>query len=456
MRTNAIKKIFSTLFLAALSSSQTWGASPSPQQPKPAHLRVISKPADARIIIDGKQSGSSPMTVTLAPGKHILVAEKRDYLPLRQTVDLTQDQRASIELKLKPITGLVLIHSDPDKVDVEIDGASRGTTPLFVADLAFGSYRAKFIKPGYLSKEVNIRITRRAPIKLDVKLTADSATLAVDSTPQGASVTVNGVNRGTTPCVVDKIPSGRATLELEMDGYNSFRQRLVLAAGERQPITASLKAIPSTLKVVSNPDGARIYVNNQFKGKAPVTLEKLSPGTYRVRAEMKAHDPMARDIEIGRAQNIVEEFRMRPNAGSIEITTEPAGVKVLLDGKAVGTTIAKSNNTDRISQPLTVSLIPCGSQTLKLTKPSYYSKSVEINIERDQTYTHHFRLKRRFIPNYEIKTKREVYRGVLISVDAQRNVKIETAPGIFKTIRHAEITSATPLREDKTKASLKH
>jgi hypothetical protein len=147
---------------------------------------------------------------------------------------------------------------------------------------------------------------------------------------------------------------------------------------------------------------------------------------------------------------------MRPNAGTVEITTEPAGVKVMINGKTIGTTSAKEDSTDRISQRLSVGLIPCGSQTLKLTKVGYFPESIEVNIERNQTYTHHFRLKRRFIPDYEIKTRSRVYRGLLISVDAQRNVKLEVAPGIFKTLKRNEIISATPLREDKVKESMKN
>jgi len=92
---------------------------------------------------------------------------------------------------------------------------------------------------------------------------------------------------------------------------------------------------------------------------------------------------------------------------------------------------------------------------LTLTKPGYYETKKEINIIRDEIFTKHYRLPRRFIPNYEVKTETEVYRGILIEVDAQRNVKLETHPGIFKTIMNAEIKSVRPLRKDKVEEDLK-
>jgi len=441
-----IMKIFRSLGLSLLLLS--------PAMAQQAHVRIISKPVDTKISVDGKLMGKTPLTLNIKPGEHLLLAEKENYIPTKQTLDLDPNEQKKCEIHLTPVNGLILIHSDPSGAEVEIDGASRGKTPLFISDLPLGKYRARFVKAAYIPKEIEIKVTKRSPIKFDITLTSDSATLAVNSDPQGAAVTVNGIKRGTTPCRVERIPSGNSTLEVDLEGFDHYKQRLVLSAGENQDITAVLKAIPSNLGIVSIPTGARIYIDNQFKGSAPLTLKKILPGTYRVRAEMVAHDTLARNIEIGRAQDITEEFRMHPNAGSIEITTEPAGVTIMVGGKVVGITEAGTNRTDRISKTLTANLIPCGAQTLKITKPGYFAKEAEITIERNRTYSHHFKLKRRFIPNYEIKTAHEVYRGVLIEVDANRNVKLETRPGIFKTIKRREIISFSPLREEDLKKEL--
>ncbi len=422
---------------------------------EPAQLHIISEPAGATITINGVKKGTAPLTLpTMTPGKHLVIAEKRDHATVRRTVTLVDGQRSSQEFRLQPILGLVLVHSTPSEADIEIKGAHRGTTPTLISDLPIGRYRARLSKPGFIAKEVEMNIEDRSPLKLDVVLTSDSASLALDSEPPGADVTLNGVARGETPCSVERIPSGDATLELSLAGFEPYSESLKLSAGESQTITAVLKPIPSDLEIVSIPAGARIYVNNQFRGKGPVSMTNLEPGTYRIRAELPAHEIMLRNVEIGRAQNIVEEFRLLRNAGGIAITTEPADVDVLLDGKNIGFTATDTNRTDRVSEPLSVDLIPCGVHVLTLTKPGYYETKTEIDIIRDEIFTKHYRLARRFIPNYEVKTETEVYRGVLIEVDAQRNVKLETHPGIFKTLMRGEIKSVKPLREDQLEEDL--
>jgi hypothetical protein len=415
---------------------------------EPAQLHITSDPAGATISVDGTSRGVTPMTLsTIIPGKHILLARKQGYHTSRETIVLGAGERTTREFTLKPILGLILVHSTPAGADIEVDGAHRGVTPTLINDLPLGRYRARLVKPGYIPREIEMTIDSRSPKKFDIQLTSDSATLALDSEPPGAAVTLNGVARGTTPCHVDRIPSGESTLELSLTGFEPYSESLKLAAGENQTITASLKSIPSDLAIVSIPPGARIYVDNQFRGTAPVKLTKLPPNTYRIRAELAAHDLMLRNVTIGRAQDIVEEFRLQRNAGGLAITTEPAGVTILLNGKDVGTTAIGTNATDRVSETLSVDLVSCGTHVLALTKPGYYEAKTDIDVVRDQTLTRHYRLKRRFIPNYEIKTDTEVYRGILIEVDEQKNVKLETHPGIFKTLMRDEIRFVKPLRE---------
>lgn len=426
-----------------------------PASAAPAQLDVISDPAGAKVIFDGEPRGTTPLTLSpLSAGKHLMTINKSGYQTYRETSVLSADEKATREVKLVPILGLVLVHSTPEGADIEVEGMHRGNTPALITDLPLGRYRATLSKPNYIPKTIELTINNRSPRKYAITLTSDSATLALNSEPAGATVLLNGVNRGETPCTIERVPSGETDIEITLDGFKPYTDTVKLSAGENQTVTATLRAIPSNLKIVSIPTGARIYVDNQFQGKAPVTLHHIAPGSYRVRAEMKAHDPLARTIEIGRARDLVEELRLLKNAGRIEITTEPAGVSVLIDGKTKGVTSTDTNRTDRVSEPFTIALVPSGVHVLKLTQAGYYETRIDLDIARDETHTGHYRLKRRFIPNFEVKTASEVYRGILIEVDARKNIKLETHPGIFKTIPRTEIKSATPLRQDKLDAAL--
>jgi len=419
------------------------------QEEPPCQVRVVTSPERAAITFDGEHKGASPLYIrTAKPGAHILSATLQDYKNYRKTLKLAPGERTTVDIRLEPVLGLVLVHSDPSEADVQVGGVDRGQTPLLITDLPIGKYRLRFSKPGYISKEIELTIPSRVPQKLNAQLTSDFAALVLDSLPSGATVNLNGVERGKTPCSIDRVPTGDSTLEISSPGYHVYREKLKLSAGETQDLVATLKAIPSKMKVVSVPPGARIYVDNQFKGEAPVELTNLEPKSYRIRAEMTAYEMMLRTVTLVRGSDVVEEFRLQRNCGVFELTTQPAGVSVFIDAKKAGVTEAKPNQTDRVSELFVVDLLPVGTHEVTLTKKGFFVGELTIEVERDQTVAQHYALKRRFIPNYEIRTATEIYSGVFVEKDPKGNVKLELRPGIFKTVPRKEIRSGRPLREE--------
>jgi hypothetical protein len=331
---------------------------------------------------------------------------------------------------------------------VRIAGADRGNIPLLLTDLPPGKHRLELSLAGFVAREVEASIEDRAPVEVRVPLVSNSARLEVSSEPPGAAVSLNGIlARETTPCALDRVPAGPATLELALEGYEPYTHSLQLAPGQSEKLTAALKPIPSTLTVVSIPPGARIYVDNQFRGESPVILTNAAAGTVRVRAEKDGFEPLARDVELPRAAKVVEEFRLEGNAGAVQVITEPAGVSIFIDGEARGATGATTNESDQVSDPLLLEGVTVGSHAVQLTRKGYFERSLTIQVEKGKTVALHETMKRRFIPDYEVRTATAVFRGVLVEVDPVGNVKIETKPGVLKTLKADEVKSRGPLRD---------
>lgn len=411
-----------------------------------ADVYINSTPQGAEIQIDGKTRGVTPLTLpSLEPGKHLITATLRGYRPAYQSFAIKGAERQVIELDLEAMNGLLLIHSTPDGAEVEVNGVHRGITPVLIADLPFGIHRAQLTKSGFLPRQLDIAIDSRVPQRIVTTLTADTATLSIQTTPSGVNVALDGIPAGQTPCRIADVRTGEVKLSMSAAGYHPFEESLTLQAGETREIEIALRPKPSSLRITTTPPDARIIINEQYRGRSPVEISPLAAGTYSLRAELPAHDPALREIRVGLGQQVVEDISLMPNAGSIEITTEPAGVKVLIDGMPVGVTAAAEDGTDKISSLFSRSLIPVGAHEMTLTKPGYYALSEEIEILRNETVTGHFSLSRRFIPNCQVQTKTEVYRGVLIERNPN-TLKLELRPGIFKTLRLDDITSITPLQ----------
>jgi hypothetical protein len=432
---------------------------PAKVEPPTCRLSVETDPPDATVLCDGVSKGAAPLTIAdLQPGEHVVSATKRGYNEVRKSVSVAQGQTTSAKLTLEPVLGLVLIHSEPPGCDVQINGADRGKTPLLLTDLPVGRHRVHVNRPGYMPKEVDLDVTDRTPKQIVVNITSDSASLVIDSEPTGAQVMLNGIVKGPTPCTVERIPAGDSSLELTLDGYTPYRQTLKLAAGQKEELKAILKPMPCELTIVSIPPMARIYVENQFRGEAPVTLKDLAPGTYRLRAELKGHEPMARTVEIKQIKQgelqPSEEFRLVRDCGMLELTTEPAGVTVFVDGQQAGVSAPKGGEDEAVSEPLIVDLLAVGTHQVKLTKKGFFPSTFKIDISKEKTATRSVALKRNFVVDYEVRlVNGDTVQGILIEKYGDRSIRMEIKPRIFRTIEDKEIKSQRPLSKPTAKTS---
>lgn len=435
--------IFFLVFCVFVLSAQA-----QDQAPPTSALRVETTPAAAELYIGREGPFTTPyLTTELDPGTYLVTVRADGYKTQRQPITLIAGEKVPMRIELEPQTGLVLVHTEPEEVEVKVNGLNEGATPLFLTDLPFGQHTMQLSKPGYIEKTIDLTISGRAPKYMNEILTPSSATLMVESIPSGASITLNGASHGVTPATIDEVPEGTALLALRLDGHRPFSENLTLSAGQEAQITAELEPIPASLRIVTIPIGARVYVNNQFQGKSPVSLHDLTPGEYRIRGELPGYEPTARTVRLDNGASPTEELRLTSNSGKLEIVTQPAGVKVFIDGAERGTTMFDPDETDNVSSPLTIDLVPVGEREVMLVAEKYFPLTFNVTIEKGETTILQPRkLEKKFIPDLEVRTRKEVYTGVYLGTLANGDVGLEIRPGIIKRISKHEIISQRPLQ----------
>jgi len=413
-------------------------------------MRVVTDPRGALITLDGIAHGTSPATIeTVEPGRHLLIVRKEGYHEVRRTVVVGSGEQAAADITLEEITGLLLVRSRPSGAEVTIDGAYRGKTPFFITDCALGEHRVQFTAPGYKPKETVVTVSDRTPRLVELSLASDSGRIRFVSQPPGAAVFVNAARRGVTPMTLDRVPGGDNTVRLSLDGYEPHTEKVNVVPGNTYDVHVQLKPRPGILSVVTMPAKARIYIDNEFRGEAPVEVQGLEPRKYRVRAELAGHEPDARDVVIRRAEKTIEEFRLVRNSGVLLLVTEPAGVKVYVDGRYRGKTEAGKSNM--ISEPLEVGLLPAGRHVLQLSRKGYKFTPRNIVIRGTEIVNLHEKLTREFVPDTIVRTgpgADDARKGVLLRKHPNGDVELEVRPGIIEKIEASRIYGIEPLRTE--------
>ncbi|MCK4654683.1 MAG: PEGA domain-containing protein [Candidatus Cloacimonetes bacterium] len=119
-----------------------------------------------------------------------------------------------------------------------------------------------------------------------------SATLIVNSTPQGATIILDGEPvRAVTPATLE-IESGYHELRLELTGYQDYFVTFTVDEGDTYNIDAILEvAYDTSLQISSVPAGASIYIDGTYTGLfTPATIDGLVPGYHFVRLYLAGYN----------------------------------------------------------------------------------------------------------------------------------------------------------------------
>lgn len=395
-------------------------------------LEVESAPSGAEVIVDGEKLGLTPLVVNdFAAGEHHLRLRIPGYLDYDDFVSSSEGVEIRRNVTMEEELGLLLLKSEPSGCQIRINGVSYGTTPRFIDTLPTRKeHLIRLSKPGYRDQTIAVRFSGRTPKVCEEKLMRDSGLVRFVSEPAGAEITVNGIVRGVTPLEVSEIPQGIASVRLRLAGYVDETRELRLNAGDEQTLSVMMKKRPGALQLHAEPESALFYLDGEARGKGPLNITSLEPGTHTLRCEASGYEALVREVVIVGGEVKREEFKLSSVMGRVELRTVPGGAEVLLDGKKVGVTKGVGAEEGEPSELFTIDGVLSGDHTIVVRKNGYRDISRPLDVSaRETVRLGRLTLKTAFVPDIEIMTDSGPIRGVFKRRDGSVIV-LETKPGL--------------------------
>jgi len=128
---------------------------------------ITSTPAPSQITINDKGIGYTPLLFKNNKNEITIKINKPDYHPYEEMLQFFNPNYSLLNLSLIlislqekpkeiPVSGSLLITSEPSSAYVYLDGVLKGITPLLVADIAPQRYSLKVAKSGFATKRRKI------------------------------------------------------------------------------------------------------------------------------------------------------------------------------------------------------------------------------------------------------------------------------------------------------------
>ena len=147
------------------------------------------------------------------------------------------------------------------------------------------------------------------------------------------------------------------------------------AAPTSQPLPPG--ATEGTVRVESDPVGATVTVDGQPRGVTPLDVTALPFGDHEVKLELVGHDTQSQQVSLGpdnaRADLRFTMSRSAPGQGTAEITSNPEGAAVAVDGRPVGVT------------PLRGLTLTAGRHRVSITRDGYEPWSGTFTVQGGRT-----------------------------------------------------------------------
>ena len=333
-------------------------------------LLITAEPNTALIFLNDAFEATGILQKRLLPGSYTYRIENNLYHTEAGIIAVTTEQRAELNVSLRPNFGFIRVNSSPETgARVMIDGNDAGFTTNGTSQrLKSGDYTVTVIKDQFqpASQTVTVRDNETTAIALD--MAPNFATVEI-KLPSDATLFINNESKSAGNWS-GRLAAGVYTIEARKDKHRTAKQDLQLKAGDTRAIGLEPLPITGSLDVVTIPPQATIKIDGKEYGTTPNTIRNLLIGDYNLVLEKNGYGTVKKQFTITDGAVITIEETLA-SGKQVTIESTPGGASLFINGKSEGVTPARLT-------------LPFGNSNIKLTRNGYADYNGVIHVTEGQ------------------------------------------------------------------------
>jgi hypothetical protein len=248
-------------------------------------LVVQSSPAGVEVFVDGVSRGMTPARLSLAAGSHILELRGRGVprvIPLEVPAGGQVSQY--LEFADTPMTGLLVVHSQPEGAKVTVDGVARGVTPLTLEGMSPGDHEVLLQNEVGTSKHI-VKVLAGTTASLVAPVITPAAEGPVSGwisvrAPFTVEIHEGGQLLGTTETDRLMLAAGRHVLEFVNETLG-YRESRVVQVMPGKVASFTLELPKGTMHLNATP-WAEVWIDGTRIGETPLGNVAVPIGSHEV------------------------------------------------------------------------------------------------------------------------------------------------------------------------------
>lgn len=300
----------------------------------------------AAIRIDGEPVGNVPFSTNVKPGRHLVQVGREGFKTFSQWVDLASAQSITVPVLLEreaPRTGALLVVGDSPGAKILIDGEPKGETPQLIEGIPEGERVVEIVsdREGAAPYRETIRVIAGERFTLNPTLirAAEKGSLRIFTNVRGAMITVNGEPVGESPVTVEGLAPGEHLVEATHDDYQETTGVATVEAGKQAVLQLRMAAVeraPGRVIVNADVAKARVFVDNEERGEAPVVVSEIAAGTHAIRVVAPGRQEFRTTCNTAPGQDCEINAVLAVESTPVRIEANVAGAQFYLNDDLIG------------------------------------------------------------------------------------------------------------------------
>jgi hypothetical protein len=321
-------------------------------------VKIDSAPPGAAIYINDRACpaiGVTPWEGKLNNGDYTVIIEAPGYdLATRpfKVAKVRKAQEMFVPLVKKLDPPKIDVRADADKnmfgATVLLDGQPQGQAPMVLTTTA-GRHLVQVKKDGFedysawLETKENQVQTFAPTIKEIAK--PKYGVVVVEADIADAEVYIDGNKHpDNTPAIINNVIEGVHVIEVKKPPGLPWKQTIEVKAGQQSKVRADLAATQNggvgVVRVLSDAQGARAFIDGTDMGSVPVDIKDVKAGDHIVQVKAAGFQPSERHVTVTAGGSQIVKFDLNTevsaDSGLLKVVSTAVEAMVFIDGAAVG------------------------------------------------------------------------------------------------------------------------
>ncbi len=322
-------------------------------------VKIDSAPQGAAIYINTKDCpaiGVTPWQGKLNNGDYTVIIEAPGYETYSKPFKVAK-LRASQE-----VFAPLVKKADPPKIDIRadadpkgvagatimLDGEVKGTAPAVVVTTS-GRHQLRLQKDGFEPSEqwLTLADNQTETIIPTLKEVAKPkyGTVVVDADVPDAEVYIDGNKHpDNTPAVINNVIEGLHVIEVRKAPALPWKQTVQVTAAQQTKVRAELQAGMNggvgVVRVLSDAQGARAFIDGTDMGPVPVDIKDVKAGDHIVQVKAPGMATGEKHVTVAAGASQIVKFDLNQEVsgdmGTLKVVSNVPEGEVFIDGAAVG------------------------------------------------------------------------------------------------------------------------